>query len=133
VALLGAVHAARYLGGLGLSPGAVAVLDWTTSISVTLFLVTGALQLVLVARGVERRQETVAASAAALEDSAAAVEEAADEVEAVAEETPDPETVVERAESAKETAEAVERTVDEVRAELEPDDRDGDGARTDER
>ncbi len=123
VAALAVVHVARYLGiDLGLSPDTAATLDWVTSIAVTVFLVTGALQLVLVARGVQRRRAAVAASAAALEDSAAAVETAADEVEAAAAETPAPERAVERAASARETAEIVEETVDEVRAELEPDD-----------
>lgn len=124
VALLAAVHAARYLGAdIGLSPGAVAALDWATSIVMTLALVTGALQVVLVARGVQRRRAAVAASAEALEDSAAAIEEVADEVESVADDV-----AAERAEEAKETAEAVEETVDEVREELDPDDGgEGDG------
>lgn len=130
VALLAAVHVVRYLGaGLGLSPDAVAALDWVTSIVVTLALVTGALQVVLVARGVQRRRAAVAASAEALEDSATAIEEAADEVETVADDVA-AEPAVERAEEAKETAEAVEETVDEVREELEPDDGgEGDGGR----
>lgn len=132
VAALAVVHAARFLaGGLGLSPAVAAALDWVTAVAVTAFLVAGAVQLVLVARGVQRRRAAVAESAAALEDSAEAVEAAAREVETVADDVPDADPAVERAAEAKETAEAVEETVDEVREELHPEAGEDPGGNTD--
>lgn len=139
LAVLAVVHAARFGGASVLSGPAVRALTLVTSVAVAAFVVAGVVQLVLVVRGIRRREAVVAESAETVEESAADVERAAEELEGAIEEgeldasAPEGadervERVEERVQEAEEGANEARETVEEVADELEaPDDGREDG------
>jgi len=127
-ALVALVHLVRATtDALSLSASNTQLLSQLTSVVVTLFVLAGALQLLLVARGVRRREETVAESAAGVEQSAEQVRTAAEEleetVEQSVEETGAPEETAEeitgRAKHVEEQADEAKETVEGVKDELQ--------------
>ncbi|MFD1646200.1 hypothetical protein [Haloarchaeobius litoreus] len=126
-ALVGLVHLIRATTDtLALSPSGTRLLSQLTSVVVTLFVLAGALQLLLVARGVRRREETVAESAAGVEKSADEVRSAAEELEETVEQSVEEggapeetaEEITERAKHVEEQADEVKETVEGVKEEL---------------
>lgn len=121
VGVVAIVHLLRYATGVpSLTPGGAELLTVVTSIVLAVFVLTGAVQLVLYARGVRRREAMVASTAEQVEASAEVVEEAAEDLEAVAADPDavDPETVEEQAREAEETASEAKETAESVQEEL---------------
>lgn len=116
VGLLAVVHLVRFAGwGPTLGAGTVGFLDLLTSLAVTAFLLAAAIQLVVFARGVERRRDQVAESAAVIEQTAEEVEATVKEVERSAEEVERSAADVEAtASTVEESASDVERSAEEV-------------------
>jgi methyl-accepting chemotaxis protein len=133
-ALVVLVHLIRATtDALALSASGTRMLSQLTSVVVTLFVLAGALQLLLVARGVRRREETVAESAAEVEQSADEVKSAAEELEETVERSVEegsaPEEtareLTERAKHVEEQADEVKETVEGVKEGLhEPEEKD---------
>lgn len=123
-ALVGAVHLVRATtDALALSSGGTAALTLVTNAVVTLFVLAGALQLVLLARGVRRREVVVAESAAGVEESAEEVKTAAKELEETVVETEDEEAeeeITERVEKVEKQADEAKQNVETVKEELDP-------------
>lgn len=138
VAVLGAISLVRYAtDALALSAGSAWLLEVVTSVAVTLFVLAGALQLLLFARGVRRREGMVAKSAEDVERSADDVTRAAEELDRAIEDPEriegDPERIESTVERAEEQATDAKETAEQVKAELEPpgDQPDRDAFRTD--
>lgn len=116
------------------------MIDVLTGIVFALFVLTAVVQIVALARRLQRSQETIDQSADALEATADEVAKAADQVEALSEEVSkggDPETVErtagdvrKRAEHAKGTADAVKEQMDGTRDEATQAKRDERDERT---
>jgi methyl-accepting chemotaxis protein len=132
--LVGLVHLVRATtDSLTLSGGGTELLSLLTSVVVALFVLAGALQLLLVARGVRRREETVAESAAGVEQSAEEVRSAAEELEETVEQSVEAagapeetaEELTDRAKHVEEQADEVKEAVEGVKEDLQgPDETD---------
>ncbi|WP_256297414.1 hypothetical protein [Haloarchaeobius salinus] len=120
--LVGAVHLVRATTDLlALSAGGAELLTVLTNVVVTLFVLAGALQLLMLARGVRRRELVVAESAAGVEESAEEVKTAAKELEETAADTGDEEVereISDRVEQVEEQADEVKENVEGVKNEL---------------
>lgn len=127
VLLVDAVWLLADVSGTSLfSPVVVAGLRTLTAVALTLFLLTGIVQFLVVGRAVERGTETVSRSASELERAADEVAEAAAEVERLSDTvatqtTADPETdaVAEQADEIVDEMTDTERTASEVKSTLE--------------
>lgn len=126
VVVLGAVHLVRLVSedALGLSATSLGVLELATGLALGLFVLAGAVQLLVFARGIHRREAIVAASAEDVERSADDVTEAAEELEKAVEDPERIETAPEEIESTVERAEAqatgAKETAEKVKGELDP-------------
>jgi hypothetical protein len=108
---------------LGTSPFPPAVVDglWTlTAAALTLFLLTGLVQFLVLGRNFERGTEEVTQSAEELEKTAEEVAEAAEEVEKLSD------TVATESNPDERTAEAVKEQADEIKGEMEGAERTAD-------
>lgn len=138
VAVLGAISLLRYATDvLALSPEAARLLEVATGVALTAFVLAGALQLLLFARGVRRREGMVARSAEDVERSADDVTRAAEELDrAIADPASieaDPDGIESTVERAEAQATDAKETVERVKEDLDPpgDLADGDEGRTD--
>ncbi|WP_435346918.1 hypothetical protein [Haloarchaeobius sp. HRN-SO-5] len=136
VAVLAVVHLVRAATAdvLVFSTAGEQALDLVTSVVVTVFVLAGAVQLLVLARGVRRREGLVAASAEDVEKSAEDVERAAKELEAAVERDDEepPAELEERVERAEEQAGDAKETAAEVTDDLTPPADAGDDGTDDE-
>lgn len=94
--------------------------DALTGIVFALFVLTALLQVIALARRLQRGQEAVAESAEAIEETADEVAEAADQVATLSEEIENDAATVERtAGAAKEQAERAKGTADAVKTQID--------------
>jgi len=116
VVVVGAVWIVDRIGDLGLfGPVATDALTVAAAVAVTLFTITGVVQLLVLARVLERSTEEVAETADELEATAAEIEDAAAVVEAAGEDVAkESETVETVSEEVAEKSEAVEELSETV-------------------
>lgn len=125
VAVLGAISLVRYTTDvLTLSAESARLLETVTSLALTVFVLAGALQLLLFSRGVRRREGMIAKSAADVERSADDVTRAAEDLDRAIDDPERIETdrdgIESTVERAEEQATDAKETAEQVKAELEP-------------
>ncbi|MFQ3319384.1 MAG: hypothetical protein ACI8UR_000056 [Natronomonas sp.] len=106
------------------SAGFTETLNLVTSVAVSVFVIAGALQLLIFSRGVRRREAMVAKSAEDVERSAADVTKAAEELDKAIEEPEqiekDPDEIEDTVEQVEEQATEAKETAEKVKGDLQP-------------